>query len=243
MVNHDHETTDEDREFWNYQQTSLRNKFQLSYPRFQYLRKLTQRQKRKGVMLDIGIGDGYFLSLMARRGFICFGMDLSNENILLTEKIFKEKGVVGVTLKVGNINAMPFDDRAFEIVTASEVLEHLTDGDLGKGIREIDRILKDDGVFIGTVPCQEDLSDHTHFCPFCKKAFHVMGHKQSFDKKKLLSLFDPFFKKVEVFQWLAKPATNSPVVDRLKYWLKRLLFILWKDPRIFKGSYIIIAKN
>jgi hypothetical protein len=67
----------------------------------------------------------------------------------------------------------------------SEVLEHLTDDVLDSTLGEIRRVLKLDGLFIGTVPANERLIDNQVVCPHCGESFHRWGHVQSFSLSRL----------------------------------------------------------
>lgn len=53
-----------------------------------------------------------------------------------------------------DVQHLTFDDAVFDICTSTEVFEHVPD-DI-KGLREIYRVLKDDGVFIFTVPLRDE---------------------------------------------------------------------------------------
>lgn len=45
---------------------------------------------------------------------------------------------------------LPFEDRSVDVATAMEVLEHLSFQDIGTSCREIHRVLRSRGIFIGT---------------------------------------------------------------------------------------------
>lgn len=53
-----------------------------------------------------------------------------------------------------DVQNLTFDDGEFDICTSTEVFEHVPD-DI-KGFKEVHRVLKDDGVFIFTVPLYDD---------------------------------------------------------------------------------------
>ncbi len=91
----------------------------------------------------------------------------------------------GIDARQGYIEQMPFADASFDIVFASEVLEHLNDEQLASGIQEIHRVLKPNGLFIGTTPFEEDLKVSIVVCPHCGDIFHRWGHLQSFSLSRL----------------------------------------------------------
>ena len=55
------------------------------------------------------------------------------------------------------MEALPFQDGALDVVFSSEVFEQLPDDLLEQGVREVGRVLKLDGVLLGTVPYEEPL--------------------------------------------------------------------------------------
>jgi SAM-dependent methyltransferase len=55
---------------------------------------------------------------------------------------------------LGEIGTLPFGDRLFDLVCAFDVIEHVADD--GLVFREVSRVLKDDGVFLCSVPLHSD---------------------------------------------------------------------------------------
>jgi hypothetical protein len=54
-----------------------------------------------------------------------------------------------------------------------------------KSLTEVIRVLKKNGVLVGTVPYRENLADGVAICPDCGRKFHRWGHMQSLDKYKM----------------------------------------------------------
>jgi ubiquinone/menaquinone biosynthesis C-methylase UbiE len=77
---------------------------------------------------------------------------------------------------------MPFEQASFDAVVASEVLEHLDPAQCELALAELQRVLKADGLFIGTVPFNEQLEGSRTVCPECGHRFHRWGHRQAFDR-------------------------------------------------------------
>jgi ubiquinone/menaquinone biosynthesis C-methylase UbiE len=93
--------------------------------------------------LDAGCGDGRYLAalapeLPARRA----GVDIS-ERILETAR----RRVDG-DFRQGNLEGLPFDDGAFDLVLCSQVIEHVLDGDAA--VRELARVLRPGGTLLIT---------------------------------------------------------------------------------------------
>ena len=60
----------------------------------------------------------------------------------------------GGTAALGEIGTLPFGDRTFDLVCAFDVIEHVADD--GLVFREVSRVLKEDGVFLCSVPVHAD---------------------------------------------------------------------------------------
>lgn len=104
--------------------------------------------QKKDKILDVGCGDGYYLYLLSNLGnFNLTGID-NNSSSLKAAK--KQLGKKPIKLIKGDILKMPFKNKYFDKIICSEVLEHL-DNDK-KGLLEMKRVLKDNGVLCITVP-------------------------------------------------------------------------------------------
>ena len=75
--------------------------------------------------------------LLRRYGFDITGIDLSEKAIIK----FREKGYIGIVHDISN--GLPFDNNSFELVFASEVIEHMDD--IIDFLNEIKRVLKPGG--------------------------------------------------------------------------------------------------
>jgi ubiquinone/menaquinone biosynthesis C-methylase UbiE len=115
---------------------------------------------RDAEILDVGTGTGANLRLLRNLGFVRItGVDQSSDAI----RFCGEKGLGAVQL--GDIAALQLPDRRFELVLATDVIEHVDD-DLA-ALRELRRVLKPGGYLLLTVPAfhllwglQDDVSHH-----------------------------------------------------------------------------------
>jgi SAM-dependent methyltransferase len=104
----------------------------------------------KSRILDVGTSTGTNLRLLKDLGYVdVVGLDASPEAIRYCE----EKGLGSV--KMGNICAMPFDEGTFDLVLATDVIEHVDD-DAG-AVCEIARVLAPGGHVLITVPAFKSL--------------------------------------------------------------------------------------
>lgn len=144
-------------------------------------------------VLNIGVGSGGLEEILVAAGVNVSALDPSERSI---SSLRKRLGL-GEKAKVGFSQALPFDGASFDIVVMSEVLEHLPDDTLQSTIAEVRRVLQRDGLFIGTVPAEENLQEGKTVCPHCGEVFHRWGHVQSFSRARLQSLLSENFSQVK----------------------------------------------
>jgi demethylmenaquinone methyltransferase/2-methoxy-6-polyprenyl-1,4-benzoquinol methylase/phosphoethanolamine N-methyltransferase len=99
-------------------------------------------------LLDVGCGTGGVTipgKLRVGPGGIAAGIDPSPEMIAVSQQKAKRKGLE-IDFRVGVIEALPFPDASFDVVTASLMVHHLPSDDLQRrGFAEIHRVLKPGG--------------------------------------------------------------------------------------------------
>ncbi|MEX1013849.1 MAG: methyltransferase domain-containing protein [Candidatus Paceibacterota bacterium] len=117
-------------------------------------------------VLDVGAGSGALINIIPN----AVGIDITPKN----SKVQK-----------GDITNLQFRDNYFNTVFALEVLEHLDKKTLDKGLKEIRRVLKEEGCFIVTTPYNENLEEGMVMCPKCELWFHKDGHVRSFNKESM----------------------------------------------------------
>jgi 2-polyprenyl-3-methyl-5-hydroxy-6-metoxy-1,4-benzoquinol methylase len=108
------------------------------------LQTLNSFARRKGKLLDVGCGEGLFLELASKNGWNIAGTEISPFAVTYG------KGRLGLNILQGELINIGFPDNKFDAVTMWHVLEHTTNPLVI--LKEIRRILKDDGVFILAIP-------------------------------------------------------------------------------------------
>lgn len=94
-------------------------------------------------VLEIGIGNGSLAaSLLSSTGAQAFyrGMDISDKAV---QEVRNRLGLKAVQADARNI---PFEDKRFDYIIAFDVLEHIPTDDRTQVYRQMDRVLKDQGV-------------------------------------------------------------------------------------------------
>jgi ubiquinone/menaquinone biosynthesis C-methylase UbiE len=122
----------------------------------------------------------------------------SGSLILNIKKKYPGKTVTGIDLVAqpgggvleADLTALGFANGSFDTVFCTEVLEHLNDFDLKKGLSELMRVLKKGGFLIVTTPYKENLEDNMVFCPTCNEFFHKVGHQQSFGRTRMVEILE-----------------------------------------------------
>jgi len=106
--------------------------------------------KNNAKILDIGSSSGTNLRMLKDLGFVDYqGFD----NNYLSKKFCEKKDLGKVT--IGDICENNFADNSFDLILASDVIEHIENDNLA--IAQIRRILKPSGCAIITVPCFKQL--------------------------------------------------------------------------------------
>jgi SAM-dependent methyltransferase len=119
-------------------------------------------------LLDAGCGSGRMLDELARYGEVS-GVDISGEAVAVA----RARGHVVVRARV---EAMPFADQAFDVVTCLDVIEHTADD--RATLAELRRVTRAEGLLIVTAPAYQALwSWHDE----------VNRHYRRYDRRSLLA--------------------------------------------------------
>jgi len=119
--------------------------------------------KKQIKILEIGCSGGPLLNLLVSQGYAqVFGIDISKKAVQLC----KESGFKNVFLMDGT--EPHFDGEEFDLIIASDVLEHIQDDE--KAVKEWRRLLKKKGVIICFVPAFKFLwSKHDEDNDHCRR--------------------------------------------------------------------------
>jgi SAM-dependent methyltransferase len=97
-------------------------------------------------LLDVGCGPGTITADLARHvapGQV-IGLDASGEVVAQACALVAESGAANVRFEVGDLFALKYDDDAFDVVHAHQVLQHLVDP--VAALVELRRVLRPEGV-------------------------------------------------------------------------------------------------
>jgi len=106
------------------------------------IKKIIEKEKKDGKVLDIACGDGHFISHLTN--YQRYGVDISKEAIRKANNLNIGKFVVS------EAENLPFKDIEFDFITCMGSLEHFIDMDAS--LKEMKRVLKKNGIAIIHVP-------------------------------------------------------------------------------------------
>jgi SAM-dependent methyltransferase len=98
----------------------------------------------EGKILDIGCGNGRYLTTMKKQGWQTFGVEINPK----ASKYAREE--LSLDVSTGDVLDCKYQDKFFDVITMRHSLEHLYEPILT--LKEVKRILKDDGLLVIAVP-------------------------------------------------------------------------------------------
>lgn len=107
--------------------------------------------KKKGKILDIGAGTGFFLSKFKDFGWQIGGTELNREAIKYANNRY------GVSLRAGDFLTFCYKEKSFDVITLNGALEHLYDPT--RALTKIHKLLKVGGMILFTVPNVESIGN------------------------------------------------------------------------------------
>jgi cyclopropane fatty-acyl-phospholipid synthase-like methyltransferase len=102
-------------------------------------------------VLDLGCGSGRHLVYLAKHGFDVFGIDISKHGIKIAKTWLKKEGLKA-NLRISDIyKKLPYKNNFFDAIVTIQTLHHEKIEEIRKLIKEIERILKPNGLIFVTV--------------------------------------------------------------------------------------------
>jgi 2-polyprenyl-3-methyl-5-hydroxy-6-metoxy-1,4-benzoquinol methylase len=118
-----------------------------------FLRIRMLRGEKRGRLLDVGCGNGNYLSLMKKLGWEVFGIDPDERAVKEAQKVF------GLAIHAGSLESARYPDAYFDAITLHHVIEHVPDPlDL---LKECRRTLKPQGKIFVMTPNIDSLGHRT----------------------------------------------------------------------------------
>ncbi len=218
--------------------------------RMQMIRQAAE-ERVNGIVFEIGVGLGAYLSRLADHAQQAIGLDVEHERTRETHKFVDE-----VLCGVGEF--LPFPDDSFDLILSNEVLEHVQND--VKSIQEMIRTLKPGGRLVifcpnrgypyethgiywhgnykfGNIPLVNYLPD-----PWRNK---LVPHVRAYSRKQLKQLFAgfpvKFIQKSIIFGAYDNIIARKPVVGKI---LRSILQFLEKTPfQVFGLSHFWVVEK
>lgn len=134
------------------------------------------------VVLDIACGSGYGTKILASEAKKVYGVDIDRKTIDYARKHYSANNV---TYLQGNGEKIPMNDNSVDVVISLETIEHVKDY---KGfIKEIKRVMKQDGLAIVSTPNDLEFAEGNHF------------HLHEFEYSELVKLLKKDFKNIDPY--------------------------------------------
>lgn len=130
-----------------------------------------------GLCLDLGCGIGQFTKKLMDNGYDVISSDISE--IALNKVKEFNKNIVKADMR----KPLPFEDNKFDLIFANLSIHYFSDEATKNLMNEIKRILKSDGLFIGSVNGIQGLQN-------IKDTAEVIDHHFYLNKGKYIRLFD-----------------------------------------------------
>lgn len=124
----------------------------MAWDRIKTVKKLIPKSSLK--ILDVGFGAGQLEKniLPYNKKLKWYGIDISPESVKRVSNLYPE-----ASFQVGNITKIKHKSNFFDYIICLEVLEHIKPIIIFKSLKEIHRVLKPKGIFIASVPLNENL--------------------------------------------------------------------------------------
>lgn len=135
-------------------------------------------------ILDVGCGTGLNAAQLTRHGHDVFGIDVSPVAI---EKL-RAQGIKGSVVDI-EANPLPLPENAFDLVYASEVIEHCVD--TARFLRNLRRVLKQDGTLLLSTPNSAFWVYRTlGLLGYAASEYQHPGHVRFFSKRSLAAAIE-----------------------------------------------------
>lgn len=134
------------------------------------------------VVLDIASGSGYGTKLLAESARFVYGVDVNEAAVDYSKKNYGSKNIKYL---VGDGESIPLEDNSVDVVITLETIEHIKD--YKKFLKEVGRILKEDGLAIVSTPNDVEFAEGNHF------------HLHEFKYEELTALLKDHFKNIDSY--------------------------------------------
>jgi SAM-dependent methyltransferase len=144
-------------------------------PVFRRAANLLDQYRRKGRLLDVGTGFGFFPAEMKKRGWEAAGVEISQKAMDYA------RDVLGLTIFHGPLEKVALPDNDFDAVTGFYVVEHLSHP--MAFLRECHRILKPGGLLLLRYPHTTPIKNLLQSLGIKNRLYDLPAHLSDFSPK------------------------------------------------------------
>jgi len=185
-------------------------------------KKIKKYIKNARTACEIGFGEGYLLRMLHNSGLKVVGIDISNYLVNELGNRFNRDGF-DIELIQGDISKIELEEDKFDLLFCLDVLEHIPD--IKEAIKNIKKLLTNDGLLVGTLPFRENVHENMVMCPNCKCEFHRFGHYHSFEKmEELKQLLGSEFEILEIDEVLI----FQNVLEIVRYVIEKIWALVFR---------------
>lgn len=175
--------------------------FQDANVNIEFIKKTIPKEVRS--IIDLGCGNGLITNAL-KDDFDIVGVDRSKKALEFVQAKKIE----------ASCEAVPVEDKSYDLLLSSELMEHLDDATFSAAIKEFDRIAKN--YLLISVPFDESINKGMIKCPSCGYKYHRNLHMRSFTPKTIEAAFPNF--KVSSFETFGlKVRTYHPFLSKIKH--------------------------
>lgn len=140
----------------NFVYDTFKDKYPMGWDKMNIIAKWIISHENINKILNIGFGSGFLedLILPYNTKYDWHGVDISVKSVNYVQKHYPKSKFIK-----GNIYKTKYPNNYFDLIIASEVLEHISPSKILISLKEINRILKYNGYFICSIPLNEGLED------------------------------------------------------------------------------------
>lgn len=149
------------------------------------------------IVLDAACGSGYGSNILSESLSSVYGVDISEEAINYAKQKYGYKD--NLQFLQSSVEKLPFNDNFFDKAVSFETIEHVDEKIQKKFLKEIVRVLKDDGIFIISTPDRLNYSEKNNY----NNEFHV----KEFYAEEFFNFLRSFFSNV-VFYYQKDEVAN-----------------------------------
>ncbi len=110
------------------------------------------KKKKIQRILDLGCGTGRHILFFAKKGLDVYGLDGSPKGIKIAREWLTEEGEEAEFECSRIEHPFPYADRFFDAIISIQVIHHNFINDILKTVKEIERVLKRNGIIFITIP-------------------------------------------------------------------------------------------